>query len=176
GMTWLGGSSNLGVVFSFDRTTNTYINVHNFVLATGYQSRQSKLILDANGMLYGMTLNGGGPPSGVGVIFMFDPNSNMYFDDFHCVQSIGMHPQGSLVLASDNLYYGLMNNGGLYGSGVIFSFDGAANYSDLYNFPSTSGFPTAGLMQGSNGLLYGIAGGQIFSYDISTAAFQICST
>jgi uncharacterized repeat protein (TIGR03803 family) len=64
--------------------------------------------------------------------------------------------------ASDGKLYGTTPNGGGASGGVIFQVTTAGAYKVLHNFvaaaPATDGFgPVAGLVQGSDGYLYGVA-------------------
>src|SRR5258705_879162 len=58
GMTWTGGSSNAGVIFSFDPSTSTYTKLKDFDNAIGDRPYGS-LIQASDGKLYGMTSAGG---------------------------------------------------------------------------------------------------------------------
>jgi uncharacterized repeat protein (TIGR03803 family) len=98
GMTAYGGSSNAGVIFSFDRISSTYTNLKDFDNTNGANPYGS-LIQASDGKLYGMTTNGGS--SNAGVIFSFDPSSSIYtkLKDFDGTN--GGHPYGSLMQAKD---------------------------------------------------------------------------
>jgi uncharacterized repeat protein (TIGR03803 family) len=75
GITSAGGSSNNGVIFSFDPSSATYTKLKDFNGADGsYPS--GRLMQRSDGKLYGMTFGGGN--NGAGVIFSFDPSSSTY--------------------------------------------------------------------------------------------------
>ncbi len=137
GMTLFGGSSDAGIIFSFDPSTLVYTKVKDFdIINGGYPS--ASLIQASDGKLYGVTLNGGGNSNG-GVIFSFDPLSSTYtklkdFDDTNG------YPSGSLIQASDGKIYGMLSQGGSVNDGLIFSFD-----------PSTSTYTTLKEYNGDNG-------------------------
>src|ERR1035437_9846442 len=175
GMTQSGGSGSVGVLFSFDINTHTYLDILDFNLATGNLPYGS-LIQASNGKLYGMTQWNGG--NGYGVLFSFDPVSNTFTDLFDFNTSTGEFPQGSLIQASNGKLYGMTTQGGSINYGVLFSFDINSNsYNVLINFiGSTNGRqPSGGLLQASNGKLYGMTNfggtydnGILFSFDITT--------
>src|SRR5664279_1417114 len=71
GMTAYGGSSNNGVIFSFDPSTSTYTKLKDFDGTDGSYP-YGNLMQANNGKLYGMTNTGGS--SDAGVIFSFDPS------------------------------------------------------------------------------------------------------
>jgi uncharacterized repeat protein (TIGR03803 family) len=83
----------------------------------------------------------------------------------------GATPYGGLVQATDGNFYGttyqggaLGNCGGLYGCGTVFKITPGGTLTTLYSFCSQSNctdgnFPSAGVVQGSDGSLYGTASG-----------------
>jgi len=124
--------------------------------------------------LWGMTSEGGA--FGGGVIF----HVNLDGTGFTLVHSFdtsqtgsGFYPCSELFKASNGKLYGMTQNGGLYNSGVMFSFDTTANmYSDLYDFDENCSFNS--LIQKGDGKLYGMCesgSGLIFSFDINTNTY-----
>jgi uncharacterized repeat protein (TIGR03803 family) len=75
GMTYGGGSSNAGVIFSYDPTSSSYVKLKDFDYANGSHPYGS-LMQASDGKLYGMTSGGGNDD--YGVIFSFDPSSSTY--------------------------------------------------------------------------------------------------
>ena len=77
--------------------------------------------------------------------------------------TIGFNPYAGLVQASDGKFYGTASQGGLTKQGTIFRVDtnGIASLVHSFSNGSEGAFPYAGLVQGTNGLLYGMtrAGG-----------------
>jgi uncharacterized repeat protein (TIGR03803 family) len=73
GMTLMGGINDIGVLFSFDPLTNTYIKLLDFNETNGAWP-EGTLTKAANGKLYGVTSGGGA--SSAGVIFTYDVTSN----------------------------------------------------------------------------------------------------
>ena len=74
GITVNGGTSDSGVVFSFDPFSSTYTKLKDFDNAGG--SKPSALMQASDGKLYGTTVKGGA--NGLGVIFSFDLSSSTY--------------------------------------------------------------------------------------------------
>ena len=134
GMTAGGGSSNDGVIFSFDPSSSTYTKLKDFDNTNGGNPYGS-LMQASDGKLYGMTSDGGS--SNDGVIFSFDPSSSTYtkLKDFGTNES-GSNVSGSLMQASDGKLYGMTTcYGGSSGYGVIFSFDpSSSTYTKLKDF------------------------------------------
>ncbi len=98
----------------------------------------------------------------------------------------GAQPRGLLVAATNGKFYGTTVGGGLNDAGVIYSIDPVNNsFQKLFDFDITNGWlPVAGLMQASNGKLYGMTftggdnggayphvGGVLFSFDPANNAF-----
>lgn len=93
GMTSAGGINNMGVIFSFDPQTNSYIKLFDFSSATG-QSPYGDLYQASDGNLYGMTSSGG--VNNLGTVFKYDILNNSYIDIFHFTSVFGGNPGGSL--------------------------------------------------------------------------------
>ena len=79
GMTYSGGTNNVGIIFSIDPSQpfpHDYTVLHNFDGSSGGANPRGSLTVGIDGKLYGMTLNGGNAPSfgGQGIIFSFDDN------------------------------------------------------------------------------------------------------
>jgi uncharacterized repeat protein (TIGR03803 family) len=177
GMTYQGGSSSYGVIFSFDPASSTYTKVKDFDNTNGGYPYGS-LMQASDGKLYGMTLQGGS--SGYGVIFSFDPASSTYTKVKDFDNTNGRNPYGSLMQASDGKLYGMTSQGGSNGAGVIFSFDPASStYTKVKDFDNTNGRnPYGSLMQASDGKLYGMTSqrgsngaGVIFSFDPASSTY-----
>lgn len=148
GITSGGGTHNAGTIFMYDTTNNTYTKLYDCL----YPSMED-MILASDSLFYGVSLGGG--PFG-GIIFSFNPLTNVYAVLCNLTES---NPEGSLLLANNGKLYGMTYGGGLYSYGTIFSFDISTNsYTKIFDFDGTNGkHPQAhgGLMQASNGMLYG---------------------
>src|SRR5690242_7752097 len=156
GMTSDGGRDEVGVIFSYDPATSTYIKLKDFVYTDGAFPYGS-LIQASNGKLYGMTAGGG--IYGDGVIFSFDPSNSTYTKLMDFGNANGSLPYGSLVQASNGKLYGMTSSGGTNGAGVIFSFDpSTSTFTKLKDFDETNGGYAYGgsLIQAGDGKLYGM--------------------
>lgn len=175
GMTYGGGANNVGVVFQYNPTTDTYTKKIDLSVVNGSNPNGS-LIQASNGMLYGMTYLGG--TNNVGVLFQYDPVVNSFTKkfDFNGIAN-GSNPNGSLMEASDGMLYGMTSGGGLNSLGTLFQYNTSTNiYSKKQDFNFNNGsLPNGTLMQASDGMLYGTTTeggvngvGIIFQYDYST--------
>ena len=171
GMTWGGGSNDSGVIFQYNPTTNIYTKKFDFACATTGCRPSGSLIQASDGMLYGMTFQGG--TNNYGVLFQYNPATNTYtnkldFDRF----TNGSNPLGSLIQASDGMLYGMVQSGGVNNYGVLFQYNSATNtYTKKLDFAAPSAQnPYGSLMQTSDGLLYGMT----HSGGLSTNCYHGC--
>ena len=129
---------------------------------------QSPLILGNDGNFYGTTAAGGpsllspcyGSVPSCGTVYkMTTSGKATYLYDF--VQSSGAGPVGPLVQGTDGNFYGTTAYGGdANGDGVVFKVTSSGKYTNLHAFNGTDGkTPTAGLVQASDGNLYGVTSG-----------------
>jgi len=186
GMTNQGGANNFGVIFQYDPLTNTYTDKIDFSSSSG-SDPEGSLVQANDGKLYGMTYDGGA--NSYGVIFQYDPFTNIYTDKIDLTIANGYYPYGSLMQANDGKLYGMTYQGGANGVGVIFQYDPLANiYTKKIDLSSANGSqPYGSLMQASDGKLYGMTylggannAGVIFQYDplanIYTKKIDLIST
>jgi len=175
GLTNLGGANGEGILFEVDPVTNASTAKHSFS-RTGGSFPTGVLTQAGNGKLYGLTPIGG-DMNGYGVIFEFDPTTSIYTTKQEFDGSNGRSPNGGLVQASNNKLYGVTNVGGTASVGVLFEYDPATNaLTKKIDFGGSAGtYPSADLIQATNGKLYGLTyeggssdNGVLFEYDIST--------
>lgn len=184
------GANGNGTIYRFNPTTNIYTDIFDFENASGSFPNGTLVQLN-NGKLYGMTNLGG--TNNRGVIFKFDPISYQYDTLASFNYWNGANPiYGSLLMASNNLLYGMASDGGYdqytgSGGGVFFSLDTSTNQiTDLHHFWSNDGcFPSGSLIQVNDSLLYGMAThvclnnpdsgdfGVIFNYNILTNTYTV---
>jgi uncharacterized repeat protein (TIGR03803 family) len=181
GLTYSGGSNNLGAIFSYDLLASTYKKLKDLDYSNG-ANPYGNLVQASDGKLYGMTSSGGLHFSGV--TFSYDPLASVYkklndFDNTITVNAPGCNPYGSLIQAADGRLYGLTSGGGSNGKGVIFSLDPlSSTYTKLKDFDDVNyTFAYGDLLQATNGKLYGLTSsggkghGDIFSFDISASTY-----
>jgi uncharacterized repeat protein (TIGR03803 family) len=111
-----------------------------------------------DGALYGTTYIGGS--YGYGTVFKLNLDGSGYTNlhQFGGDATDGRDPLGALTVGSDGLLYGTTSLGGTHGSGNVFKLRGdGSGYAVLQNFSDagSGGEPQAGLMEGSDGALYG---------------------
>jgi uncharacterized repeat protein (TIGR03803 family) len=136
-MTSAGGSSDVGVIFSFEPSSSTYTKLRDFDDINGASPR-GNIIQASDGKFYGMTSAGGS--SEVGVIFSLVPTSFTYtkLKDFN--ETDGAYPFGNLMQASDGKLYGATFRGGSSNVGAIFSYDPSlSTFAKLKDFNGANG-------------------------------------
>lgn len=174
GTTFSGGTNNMGVIFSFDITNNTFANLYEFNSPTG-NNPYGAMIMASNGKFYGATSVGGA--NGGGVIYSFDISGNNYQKLYDFATASGNNMQGAFMEAANGLLYGVTRDGGSFNKGVLFSFDIVTNtYTEIMDFDGTLGsYPLGNLTQDGNGKLAGTCSegglnnmGTMFSLDLNT--------
>ena len=119
-MTTKGGTDNYGVIYSFDVTSNTYTDIHNFDSLHG-SLPYGGLVQADNGKLYGMTTFGG--TNNMGTLFSYDISNNTFVDLVDFNGTNGALPQRSLYKGYNGKLFGTTRNGGTYDYGVLFNYD-----------------------------------------------------
>ncbi len=177
GMTNLGGTNNMGVIFEYNLTTLSLTKKFDFDGATNGKNPNGSLIQAGNGKLYGVTYSGG--TSDDGVLFEYDAATNTYLKkiDFDSVSS-GQHPYGALLQATNGKLYGMTAQGGVSNNGVLFEYNPATStYTKKLDFDGINNGkrPNGSLMQALNGKIYGMTSqggssdmGVLFEYDPTT--------
>ncbi len=136
GMTYSGGAYDRGVIFSFNISNNSYTDLFDFDSINGSYPWASLTQAD-NGLLYGVTSNGGVYDKGV--LFSYDINSSSFLKHYDFDSTHGANPKRSLTQTSNGLLYGTTKFGGLQNIGVVFSYNIVTNtYSVVHNFNSTA--------------------------------------
>ncbi|MFC1668524.1 choice-of-anchor tandem repeat GloVer-containing protein, partial [Chlamydiota bacterium] len=175
GVTYMGGASQEGVVFSVTITGNDFQMLHEFDINDGSRP-QAKLTLIDN-ILYGMTTEGGA--SNLGVIFSITTTGGDFtlLYEFSGSADDGGDPRGELTIFGNTLY-GTTAYGGDYGynGGTVFSITtSGTDFTLLHEFSGSvdDGKWPLGSLTFSDGKIYGMTyeGGDntlgvIFSMDI----------
>lgn len=149
------------------------------------------LVQASNGYLYGTTLGGG--VLGFGTVFKITPSGILTTLYSFCSQTNcadGYVPSGGLVQAANGDFYGTTVKGGANNQGTVFKISPAGTLTTLYSFCSLPSCadgmePENGLVQATNGDLYGTTGygganhdGTIFRITLSgamTTVYNFCS-
>ncbi len=158
GTTSQAGESGAGTVFRMT-PSGEMTTLHSFTGGDGSRA-QSALIEGTDGSLYGATNLGGA--HNLGTVFKITPSGA--FVSLHSFsRSDGANPQfGRWIQASDGALYGTTMQGGAKNLGTVFKLDPSGDPDDaplvttLHSFGGGDGsFPSAGLIEASDGKLYG---------------------
>ena len=122
GTTTQGGAIGDGVIFEWDPSTNIFIKKVDFDNRTIGAYLSGPLTLNGT-KFYGLTSGGG--INGRGVIFEWDPATNIYTKKFDFDKANG-GPNGTLLLSGAKLY-GTTYHGGADNTGIIFEWDPVSN-------------------------------------------------
>lgn len=155
GTTAFGGANDMGTVFKMDASGNV-TSLHDFVgnLVDGV-SPQAPLLQASDGNYYGTTIGGG--PNHAGTVFRVTPPGVVTTLHFFSIDE-GAGLQGTLIEGSDGNLYGTAEFGGLSNQGTVFKISRLGNVTTLHSFagqPLEGESPSAGLIQTSDGNLYG---------------------
>lgn len=158
------GVFNSGTIFRISRSgTYTLLHVFSGNSNTGDGANPAAgLIQASDGNFYGTTMSGGA--SGLfGTVFkMTHSGAVTVLHSFTSLNDLnGAQPEGALVEASDGNLYGTAYSGGANGWGTAFRISKSGAFQKLYDFTQAMGnigyLPKAGLIQASDGNLYGTA-------------------
>jgi len=164
GTTYNGGASGNGTIFKITQT-GTLTTLHSFCAQSGCTANPyAGLVQAANGDFYGTTYNGGSRHRGA--IFKITPSGTLTTLYNFCSLSgctDGEIPEAGLVQAANGDLYGTTVHGGANSGGTVFEITPSGTLTTLYSFCSQSGCtdgknPYAGLIQATNGNLYGTTG------------------
>ncbi len=160
-----GGTNNVGTVFQIT-PGGTLTTLYNFCSLPNCADGAfpSGLMQAADGNFYGTT-GGGGNSSGRGTLFEITAGGILTTLYSFCSQpscSDGGNPNGGLLQASNGKFYGTTAGGGIceYWCGTVFEITPGGTLTTLYSFCGLSNcsdgaYPVAGLIQATNGDLYG---------------------
>jgi uncharacterized repeat protein (TIGR03803 family) len=175
------GLTSYGTLFGLNTTNDSESVLHSFDVMGGGSVPFASLIQSGT-ILYGTTGEGG--TNGHGTIFAYDTTT----DTENVLYSFGPAPDGeslqSNLVQSGSTLYGMTVIGGTSGVGTIFAYNLATNSeSVVHSFagqPTDGSIPQFASLTLSGNKLYGVTGdggtyddGTIFSYDISTGAYQV---
>jgi uncharacterized repeat protein (TIGR03803 family) len=154
GTTYEGGMSNSGTVFQYS-PDGVLSNLYSFTGGNDGGFPEAGLVQSGDGNFFGTTYEGG--TSNSGTVFQFSAHGELTTLYSFTGGDDGANPQGAMVLGSDGNFYGTTSEGGSNYSGTVFQIGTKSGLTSLYSF---TGFndganPVAGLVQGSDGELYG---------------------
>ncbi|MFY9986015.1 MAG: choice-of-anchor tandem repeat GloVer-containing protein [Chthoniobacterales bacterium] len=178
GTTDVGGASGNGTVFELippaaGQSGWSQKVIHTFTGPPDGSTPSSGLMLGKDGVLYGVTGNGG--TAGYGVVFMLTPPASGQGNWTETILynfeggSDGIAPYGTLIADGNGILYGSTVGGGSANAGVVFSLTppaaGQKEWAEavLYTFHGNPDgvSPTNGLVRDDTGTIYGMtsAGG-----------------
>ncbi|MFC2149423.1 choice-of-anchor tandem repeat GloVer-containing protein [Candidatus Auribacterota bacterium] len=182
GMTFLGGDSDKGTIFSINTDGGAFTLLHNFLGgANDGEAPRGNLTLSGE-TLYGMTNNGGTQTRGT--IFSIDTAAGAFtvLHIFVGGANDGQDPKGDLTLSGDT-FYGMTSSGGDPTKGTIFSIDTAGGgFTLLHEFAggANDGQSPWGSLTLVDSTLYGMtsnggpaSAGTIFSIDTAGGGFTL---
>jgi len=132
-----------------------FTNLHSFQIFTNGANPAAALVQGSDGSFYGTT-SGGGTNGGHGTVFKISTTGTLTTLYSFAGANGGVVPSG-LVQGSDGNLYGTTQQGGTNSNGTVFRISTNGAYTTLYSFTggSDGGNPYGGLVQGSDGNLYG---------------------
>ncbi len=163
GVTDATSSNYQGTVYRYEPSTGVFSTILSFN-QDGSQGNtlSGPLLQAADGNLYGVAVSGGAYD--YGAIYSLTTSGTLLWE--YSFGVFAVQPYGALIQASDGNIYGTTTAGGssnnsycsfYFGCGTIFRLANQ-EVSYLYSFqgdPSDGAFPRAGLLEGSEGKLYG---------------------
>jgi uncharacterized repeat protein (TIGR03803 family) len=167
GTTAGGGTYTNGTVFKISMS-GALTTLYSFTGGNDGANPSASLLQGSDGNFYGTTSQGG--TNGNGTVFQISANgalTSLYSFNFND----GDYPQAGLVQGSDGDFYGTTSSGGtngyevstgylngdgFYYGGTVFKISTNGALTSLYSFGTDADTtPYAGLVQGSDGYLYG---------------------
>ena len=162
GTTSAGGSANEGTVMKIQPDGSGFTVLHSFIGGgTDGATANDGVVQATDGALYGVTYAGGSANYGTVYKIQRDGTGFTLLHSFLNGPADGASPRGRLIQATDGVLYGTTSNGGANLAGTVFklNLDGSG-YTVLYSFlppgsPTDGQNPNAGVIQASDGALYG---------------------
>jgi uncharacterized repeat protein (TIGR03803 family) len=166
GTTTTGGTWNAGAVYKMNPSGREIV-LYSFTGGADGGTPQSGVVFDAEGNLYGTTVNGGsatlpscaGPSGqqGCGVVYKIDPSGReTVLHSFTGGADGGSPYDAGVVLDAAGNLYGATSYGGILGQGVVFKLDATGQETVLYTFTGgADGGQPNGVIRDSAGNLYG---------------------
>jgi uncharacterized repeat protein (TIGR03803 family) len=166
GSTYLGGTNNIGTIYSYDKLNNTLNKLHDFNSSEGNQGVSNLIFVDS--ILYGLT--GRGASNNYGDFYSFDLRNNSLNQIF--VFDNSQYAASSLILLGDSIILGLTSNGKLFKYNIAnaqFQFLTTFNFGPMFSYGADL------IYNKYDGMLYVSANrtgftnnGQLFRYDFAS--------
>src|SRR6478735_1447086 len=172
GATYAGGAFGYGTIFKIT-AAGTLTVLHSLSSATDGANCYGSLVRGSDGLFYGITYGGG--TNGMGTIFKIT-STGTYTVLHNMINADGVHSQSDLIQATDGNFYGMAYSGGSNFQGTIFKITSTGIFTVIRNLSSTTDgqAPYGALVQGTDGLLYGMNSGG--GANSSGTVFKITTT
>jgi uncharacterized repeat protein (TIGR03803 family) len=136
----------------------TFLQLLSFNGTSGGANPFAGVIMDAQGNLYGTTVDGGS--YGSGTVYMLDPSGNETVLHSFAGGNDGVWPYGGLIMDASGNLYGSTHSGGAFGDGTLYKIDPSGNETVLFSFSGPDGsVPLGPLTMDQAGNLYGTTTG-----------------
>jgi uncharacterized repeat protein (TIGR03803 family) len=157
GTTYFGGANGLGTVFKVT-PGGTETVLYSFAAGNDGEHPYAGVAQGSDGNFYGTTYQGG--TSGLGTVFKITPSGIETVLYSFAGGGDGANPEAGLIQGSDGNFYGTTLQGGAGGLGTVFTITPSGTETVLHAFAGSSdgANPSANLVQGSDGTLYGSTG------------------
>lgn len=167
GTTYSGGQYGDGTVFKLLPDGAGFSVIHSFQsgIATNGANPSAGLIQGSDDYLYGTTSGGGENNYGTVFRIMRDGTGFQVIHSFQLgVANDGAAPHAGLIQGGDGYLYGTTSRGGQYDNGTVFKLWLNGDYfrvikSFQHGIAADGDSPSTGLIQGSDGYLYGTTSG-----------------
>ena len=159
----LGNGYGCGTVFKISKT-GTETVLYRFAGGTDGALPTAGVVLDAAGILYGTTQEGGDSTNcflGCGTVFKLETTGTETVLYRFTGKKDGATPFAGVIMDKTGNLYGTATHGGNADSfGTVFKIDKASNETVLHTFSGPEGYlPYAGLIRDAKGTLYGATAG-----------------
>lgn len=180
GLTYQGGNSNDGVLFEYRLNNDSFYKRHDFDGSNTGRNPFGSLLLAGNGLMYGMTYQGGA--NNFGLVFSFDPSTNVFNQkiDFDG-SNYGSNPYSTFTQGPNGNLYAMTYLGGSNNFGTLFEYDISNNTINKkldFNGTNNGRNPFGYLTLNSNGIFYAQTpyggannAGTIFTFDPSNNSY-----
>jgi uncharacterized repeat protein (TIGR03803 family) len=175
--TSFGGPNGPGTIFKVNPNSGALSILYNFCSLSNCADGAYPimgLVEGLDGSFYGTTQAGGSTDYGTVFRFSLDGTlttlHNFCFRNDYPTCEDGWRPEAPLILASDGNLYGTTDLGGtnfcIYvDCGTVFQINRQGQFSTVYDF-TPAAFDPSMIIQGTDGLIYGFAGGDIYSLSL----------
>src|ERR1700733_846192 len=131
GVTFSGGTANLGTVFKVDKTGKETV-LYSFTGSPDGEHPSQQLIRDKAGNLYGVNYEGGA--NGFGAVFKVDKAGKESLLYSFGPGTDGEYPGGTLLEDAEGNFYGTTGYGGKSGNGTVYKLSKAGKETILHSF------------------------------------------